>query len=221
MKDKEKFLDNLSYILFLIGFLLSLIANIMLLVKNYHYRIEEEKQTPIPISGNVLVIPPPEITIEVFPSVSLNSVVEVPTFVASDFDTEIEDEYVNMIIEIADQYNISPSLVIAIIESESHGHPDSTSSGGAQGLMQIIPCWQQDRMNRLGVTSLYDPYGNILVGTDIMADLLEKYDIPTALMCYNEGQYGGAVQRAAAGNYSYYALKIMSRMNELEENLEK
>ena len=41
-------------------------------------------------------------------------------------------------------------------------------------------------MERLGVSDLYDPYGNILVATDYLVELFEKHgDIGLSLMIYN------------------------------------
>ena len=36
------------------------------------------------------------------------------------------------------------------------------------------------------------------------------------LMCYNEGEYVGAIKRYESGNYSDYAVSIMERAAELE-----
>ena len=142
----------------------------------------------------------------------------VPAPVQKHYDTIVCEEYVGYAIEVAGLYdNISPELLIAIIETESRGRANVTSSGNAKGLMQIIQKWHRGRMQSLGVTNLYDPRSNILVGANLMNELLNKYDLYTALMCYNEGEYGSAIRRAAQGNYSYYAKKIVNRMNELKK----
>ena len=48
-------------------------------------------------------------------------------------------------------------------------------------------------------------------------ELAEKYGDPyLVLMCYNEGEYGGAIKRYESGNYSNYAVSIMERAAELE-----
>ena len=142
----------------------------------------------------------------------------VPAPVQKHYDTIVCEEYVGYAIEVAGLYdNISPELLIAIIETESRGRANVTSSGNAKGLMQIIQKWHRGRMQSLGVTNLYDPRSNILVGANLMNELLNKYDLYTALMCYNEGESGSAIRRAAQGNYSYYAKKIVNRMNELKK----
>ncbi len=136
------------------------------------------------------------------------------------YDTLVQDKYIGYVHEIADQYGICPELIMAVIEAESAGDPDAVSSSGCIGLMQIKPQFAEERMDKLGVTDLYDPYSNILVGVDILAELAEKYDdLPTVLMCYNEGEYSGAIKRAEAGKYSSYAEKVMQRAIELEEQV--
>lgn len=145
-----------------------------------------------------------------------------PEFAPVQYNTLVPDEYIPYILNIGQQYNISPELILAIIESESAGDPDAVSSSGCVGLMQIKPKFAVERMERLGVTDLYDPYSNILVGVDIISEFAKKYyDVPVVLMAYNEGEYSGAVEQATRGEYSAYATKIMSRTEELEEQAGK
>lgn len=139
-------------------------------------------------------------------------------FYAESRETYIAEEYVEYAKEIGEQYNIAPELIIAIIEVESSGKAGTISDAGAVGLMQIIPKYHIERMERLGVTNIYDPYSNILVGVDYLSELAKKYDdLPTVLMCYNEGEYGTAIERAENGEWSDYAKKIMKRSQILQE----
>lgn len=133
-------------------------------------------------------------------------------------DTYISKEYVGYVYDICLEYNVCPELIIAMIEAESSGDRYCTSKSNAQGLMQIIPKWHMERAYSLGVTDLYDPYSNILVGVDLVSDYAETYkDLPLVLMVYNEGAYHGAVERAENGKYSEYAKKIMQRSSELQK----
>ena len=132
--------------------------------------------------------------------------------------TYIKEEYQEYVCEIAESYELEPELIFAMIEAESSGRPKVVSKAGCIGLMQISPKWHWDRMEKLGVTDLTDPYSNILVGCDFVAELFSRHDdVHTVLMCYNEGEYGGAVERAEEGKYSKYAKKIVARYESLTE----
>ena len=117
--------------------------------------------------------------------------------------------------EIAELYNLEPTLLLAIAEKESHYNPDIVG-GGAVGLMQIIPSCHKGRMERLGITDLKDPYQNLLVGADILAQLSKSYDdIGLVLMCYNMGE-GGALPKYRNSGYSAYAKEVLSIKQRLE-----
>lgn len=131
-------------------------------------------------------------------------------------DTYICAEYVWYIEEICDIYNVSPELIEAIVEMESAGNPDVVSPHGAVGLMQIIPKYQEERMERLGVYDLYDPYSNILVGVDFIRQLFEDYgEVYDVLMFYNDGYQG--VEKSRKLEFSEYAEKITKRAEELSK----
>lgn len=78
--------------------------------------------------------------------------------------------------------DIPYEYVVAIIWHESRFHPDSVNKDtGVKGLMQISPKWHTQRANDLGVYDLLDPYGNILVGCDILNELTQQYGFRYAL----------------------------------------
>lgn len=164
----------------------------------------EKIEKPIVTQGALLETKPSDSETEI------NEEVTIPK------DTYIKKEYVEYAKEIVKKYpNLKLSLVIAVIECESSGRPSVVSKAGAVGLMQIIPKWVKDRMSNLGVTDLYDPYSNILVGCDILSEHLNTYDgnVYAALMRYNGTKNPG--DKAAAGNYSEYSKKVVNRANEL------
>ena len=133
-------------------------------------------------------------------------------------DTKIKKEYIEYAREIiTEKYpNLSLALVLAVIEAESSGNPNTTNSKtGCAGLMQIYKKYHLDRMKRLGITDLYNPYQNILIGCDILSEQVTKRnDLATALMCYNGSK--DAIERGKNGNYTKYANKVLNRMKELE-----
>lgn len=113
--------------------------------------------------------------------------------------------------------DIELSLILAIIQKESHYDP-TVNGSGAIGLMQIIPSCHTDRISRLGVTDIWDPYSNILIGTDLINDLLKTYkDLGLALMCYNMGE-GNALYKYNNHGYSGYALEVLSIKEEIERS---
>ena len=77
--------------------------------------------------------------------------------------------------------------------------------------MQIQPRWHIERMDRLGVEDLLNPYQNISVGVDILAECIDRYDgdIGAALTAYNRGSYQGKV--------SEYAEDVLERKERIEE----
>lgn len=119
------------------------------------------------------------------------------------------------IVEISEDYGICPELIMAMVEVESNYKPDA-ENGDCIGLMQVSSKWHADRMEKLGVTDLYDPYGNILVGVDFVAELAEEYeDIGLVLMLYNM-HHDTAMELYERCELSNYAEKILTRSAELE-----
>ncbi len=128
-------------------------------------------------------------------------------------DTWISNEFLPYIYTISNRYHICSEMVMAIIEHESSGQADATN-GGCKGLMQINEKYHTERMKRLGVTDIYDPYGNILVGCDYLAELFAEYeDMSVVLMKYN-GTYDALTRTYE--NRTEYAKNIMTRTMELE-----
>ena len=130
-------------------------------------------------------------------------------------ETYISEEIQDYCVEIGEEYGVCPELLMAMIETESSGRP-TVSNGECKGLMQVSQKWHYDRMEKLGVSDLFDPYGNILVATDYLVELFEKHgDLPLVLDIYNGNSK--AYQNHENGILSAYAEKIMSRSYELEE----
>lgn len=114
------------------------------------------------------------------------------------------------------EYNICPELLMAIAEAESSGNPKA-ENGGCKGLMQVSEKWHKDRMKRLGVTDIFDTKGNILVATDYLYELFEKYeDVGMVLMVYN-GDSNAEDYMNGKAELSGYAEKILERSFELEK----
>jgi soluble lytic murein transglycosylase-like protein len=119
----------------------------------------------------------------------------------------------------AEAREIDPTIVMAICEIESGCDPDKLGDGGnAVGLMQIQPIWHLDRISALGVTDLRDPYQNVDLGIDYLAELYATgHDTAWVLMAYNGGQ-AYATNMSAQGVISVYAQQVMSLAEALTES---
>lgn len=128
--------------------------------------------------------------------------------------TMLSEEAYQACEEIGEQYGICPELLMAIAETESSGRAVATR-GDCKGLMQVSERWHKDRMKRLGVTDIYDEYGNILVATDYLLELFkEEEDVSIVLAKYNGDSR--ADEMAERGEISEYAGRILTRSAELE-----
>lgn len=125
---------------------------------------------------------------------------------------------------ICKDYGVDYSLIIAMIEIESGYKYDAVGKGGDIGYMQINQEWHIDRMERLGATDLKNPYQNVRVGIDYMAELLGQYQTSVAVSAYNRGARNdsgtGALDLADKGQYqTEYSEKVLNRAAEIEKEL--
>lgn len=150
----------------------------------------------------------------------------LPIIIALPFSTELyameEDTFlsktaVNACEKYGEEYGICSELLMAIAEAESGGNPNA-NNGGCKGIMQVSERWHKDRMERLGVTDIYDTSGNILVATDYLYELFEIYgcDVGMVLMTYN-GDSNAEDYMNGNAELSEYAEEILERSAELEE----
>lgn len=89
-----------------------------------------------------------------------------------------------------DESGVEYELALAVIWRETTFRNVVGDNGNSFGYMQVQPRWHGDRMERLGVTDLMDPFSNFRVGCDYLAELLGKYPMAQALTCYNTGRPG-------------------------------
>lgn len=103
---------------------------------------------------------------------------------------QIETEYEEIIIGVAQEYGIPSTLIKAIIKTESDFNALAVSETDDYGLMQINACnisWLEDE---LGITDLFDPAQNIESGAYILSGYLNRYSLADALIAYNCGESG-------------------------------
>lgn len=100
----------------------------------------------------------------------------------------------NIIVRAAKAHGVSPALIDAVIRAETGYRLGSSSSAGAQGLMQLMPSTAKS----LGVDDVHDPEQNIMGGALYLKKMLDMFDgdVKLALAAYNAGptnvrRYGG------------------------------
>lgn len=99
------------------------------------------------------------------------------------------------------------ALALAVIERGTQFQNLVGDDGASLGYMQVQERWHWDRMERLGVTDLMNPFGNFRVGCDFLAELLEKYPTQEALTAYNSGSPG----------YNQYSYDVMANYEKWKE----
>ena len=103
-------------------------------------------------------------------------------------------EYEEIVVGHAENYDLEPHLLAAVIYQESKFEADAVSASGAVGLMQLLPSTAQGIADRTGGTGwherdLVDPELNVRYGSWYLRHLLDKYeDEELALAAYNAGQ---------------------------------
>ncbi len=90
------------------------------------------------------------------------------------------------VVRAANQQQLHPALLLAVMKAESSFHPLVVSKAGAVGLMQLVP----ETAKRHGVRNLYDTDDNIAGGAKHLRYLLDRFHGNTrlALAAYNAGE---------------------------------
>lgn len=135
----------------------------------------------------------------------------------------------------AEEYQVNPYWIIAMVKCESDFDPDVVSSAGAVGLMQIMESTAQDIANRELVDSdlysldnLTDPETNINYGTAYLRYLVERYhEMNPAIAAYNAGlgnvddwlEEGGDIRDYIEFPETQSYLELVNRAKEAYERL--
>jgi len=98
-------------------------------------------------------------------------------------------EIVQSAIRYSDKYDLSPILVLAVVEAESEFYPFALSKKDAKGLMQINPEANQQLLLQEGIfkepSDIFDPDRNIEAGCFLLRKFInESPDFSTALDKY-------------------------------------
>ena len=115
------------------------------------------------------------------------------------------------ILELAARFDLSPSLLEALVWQESRWNENAVSPVGAQGLAQLMP----GTARYLGVNP-QDPFANLEGGARYLREQLDRFDgdLEKALAAYNAGP--GRVERAGGipniRETKQYVAAIMGRL---------
>ena len=147
-------------------------------------------------------------------AITLPAVIEMPELM---YDVPLSADLQKHIKDLCDRYGVDMPLILAIIGQESNYKAGAVGDGGSSiGLMQIQPQYHQARMDRLGVMDLSDPYQNVEVGIDLIAELMdENKGTEWAVTAYNAGAAAADYNRAI-GVRSEYAEGVLQLMEEIE-----
>jgi hypothetical protein len=120
-----------------------------------------------------------------------------------------------LVMRYAEENNLDPNLIAAVMTQESGGNPQAYSKSGAVGLMQVMPrdglaagfmcpngpCFA----SRPSMEELFDPEFNIAYGTRMLAGLIQKHgNVRDALMKYGPANVGYYYADIVLNIYSSY-----------------
>lgn len=116
------------------------------------------------------------------------------------YDVPLNEELQVHIIETAEAHGIDPAIIMAMAKKESNYRANAMGDGGnSYGLLQVQLKWHKKRMEKLGCTDLLDPYQNVTVAVDYLAEQIDRYggNLEKGLTAYNRGHYAGKVTKYA------------------------
>lgn len=149
------------------------------------------------------------------PEITLQQVEPTQTMML--FDCPLDLELQKHIVDTCSNYGIVPEVVFAMIDQESDFDVAAIGdNGNSLGLLQIQQRYHKERMEKLGCTDLLDPYQNVQVGIDYLAELYDSYgDIEMALVAYNAGPGGAKENYFDRGQYwSVYSQEVLEQATE-------
>ena len=132
--------------------------------------------------------------------------------------------YEQIVVGHAENYELEPQLVAAVIYQESKFDADAVSASGAVGLKQLLPETGQGIADRTGGENwkpedLKNPELNIRYGSWYLRHLIDKYgNVELALAAYNAGQTNVDRWREEGGGIRFAETRhYVERVQQLKE----
>ncbi len=125
----------------------------------------------------------------------------------------VPDGYKAKVAELSARFDLSPTLIEALVWQESRWRAHAVSPVGARGLAQLMPGTARD----LGVDP-GDPFANLEGGARYLREQLDRFDgdLEKALAAYNAGP--GRVERAGGipriRETQQYVAAILGRLSD-------
>jgi hypothetical protein len=123
------------------------------------------------------------------------------------------EELVHAAFAVGRLTQLDPLLILAVIAIESRFNPIAESDYGARGLMQVVPRFHLEKLaGHGGEATLLEPHTNILVGTRILDEYIQRAgSLEAGLQLYN-----GAPDDPARG----YAQRVLAEQQRLIQVLQ-
>lgn len=146
---------------------------------------------------------------QVLPNVLPNTVLDTTKKIIAregNLDSDTARQYASWIFEYGAKYAVDPILILSVVSVESR-FDYKANSGGAIGLMQIIPAYHKDKTSP---PELFDPKKNIQVGTQILKEYSDSSRSTVETLLRYNGSLGAAPS---------YALKVLKAKLKFESEI--
>ncbi len=116
---------------------------------------------------------------------------------------------------LGERAHIAPTLILAIVAIVSNFNPYAQSALGGQGLMQIKPEQQSEKLESLGgAMATFDPLSNLRVGVRVLHEFsVEKGSIQAGLAAYAEST------KSRESNYLERVLQEEQRLSRVSQSV--
>ena len=132
---------------------------------------------------------------------------------------EIPEDIKTYCEEVGEVNGIAPELLEAIAYCESGFQDHATNKAGTCfGLCQIYKKFHVERMERLGVSDIFDRKGNIMICGDILGELFEEHeDVGLVLLIYGGASDKTKERYLKDGTLPKWASRIINKSIEYEK----